>query len=66
MTLQATIPLRSIIENYQEIKGYKIPTLVILEDNKLSIKEHYKKDGFTDYILISNIKEEIKKLDKYI
>ena len=55
-----------VLKKLKEIKGYKIPTLVILEDNKLSIKEHYKKDGFTDYILISNIKEEIKKLDKYI
>ena len=55
-----------VLKKLKEIKGYKIPTLVILEDNKLSIKEHYKKDGFTDYILISNIKDEIKKLDKYI
>ena len=55
-----------VLKSLKEIKGYKTPTVVLLEDNKTSIKEHYIKDGFTDYLLLSNINEEIKKLDKYL
>ena len=55
-----------VLKSLKEIKGYKTPTVVILEDNKTSIKEHYIKDGFTEYLLLSNINEEIKKLDKYL
>ncbi len=55
-----------VFKELKEIKGYKTPTVVLLEDNKISIKEHYIEDGFTDYLLLSNINEEIKKLDKYL
>ena len=55
-----------VLKSLKEIKGYKTPTVVLLEDNKTSIKEHYIKDGFTEYLLLSNINEEIKKLDKYL
>ena len=55
-----------VLKSLKEIKGYKTPTVVLLEDNKTSIKEHYIKDGFTDYLLLSDINEEIKKLDKYL
>ena len=55
-----------ILKSLKEIKGYKTPTVVLLEDNKISIKEHYIEDGFTEYLLLSNINEEIKKLDKYL
>ncbi|MCI5733868.1 MAG: hybrid sensor histidine kinase/response regulator, partial [Tenericutes bacterium] len=55
-----------VLKSLKEIKGYKTPTVVLLEDNKTSIKEHYIKDGFTEYLLLSDINEEIKKLDKYL
>ena len=55
-----------VLKSLKEIKGYKTPTVVLLEDNKISIKEHYIKDGFTEYLLLSDINEEIKKLDKYL
>ena len=58
--------VREYFKELKEIKGYKTPTVVLLEDNKISIKEHYIEDGFTDYLLLSNINEEIKKLDKYL
>ena len=55
-----------VFKELKEIKGYKTPTIVLLEDNKLSIKEQYIKDGFSAYLLLSNINEEVKKLDKYL
>ena len=55
-----------VFKELKEIKGYKTPTVVLLEDNKISIKEHYIEDGFSAYLLLSNINEEIKKLDKYL
>ena len=55
-----------VLKSLKEIKGYKTPTVVLLEDNKTSIKEHYIEDGFNAYLLLSNINEEIKKLDKYL
>ena len=55
-----------VLKSLKEIKGYKTPTVVLLEDNKISIKEHYIKDGFSAYLLLSNINEEVKKLDKYL
>ena len=55
-----------VFKELKEIKGYKTPTVVLLDKSKESIKEHYIKDGFTDYLLLSNINEEIKKLDKYL
>ena len=55
-----------VLKSLKEIKGYKTPTVVLLEDNKTSIKEHYIKDGFTEYLLLSDINKEIKKLDKYL
>ena len=54
-----------VLKSLKEIKGYKTPTVVLLEDNKISIKEHYIEDGFSAYLL-SNINEEVKKLDKYL
>ena len=55
-----------VLKSLKEIKGYKTPTVVLLEDNKISIKEHYIEDGFSAYLLLSNINEEVKKLDKYL
>ena len=63
---QSKFKLYYSIKSLKEIKGYKTPTVVLLEDNKISIKEHYIEDGFSAYLLLSNINEEVKKLDKYL
>lgn len=55
-----------VLKSLKKKRGFKIPTVVLLDKSKESIKEHYIKDGFTDYLLLSNINEEIKKLDKYL
>lgn len=54
------------LQELEKIEGYKIPTVVLLKETKEHIKDHYKEDGFTDYILLSNLDVELKKvIDKY-
>ena len=55
-----------VLKSLKKKRGFKTPTVILLDKSKESIKEHYIKDGFTDYLLLSNINEEIKKLDKYL
>ena len=50
----------------KKIKDFKIPTMIMLNKNKESIKEHYLKEGFTDYILLEKLDTEISKINNYI
>ena len=52
----------------QSIKqGYNIPTVVMLDKDKESIKQHYIEDGFDGYIRESNIEEDFDNMiKKYI
>ena len=48
------------------INGFDIPCIVMLNGNKEKIKDHYIKDGFSDYILNNNLKNEINRIiNKY-
>ena len=60
------------ISGYETLKGLKninkfnTPCIVMLNNNKEQIKEHYIKDGFSDYIMINDLKNELKRIiDKY-
>ena len=49
-----------------EDKKFNIPVIIILNQDKEKIKEQFLKDGFTDYIFASNIKEDLERIiDKY-
>lgn len=50
------------LQELKQIYKFKIPVVVLLDKNKESIKEHYIKDGFTDYILVDNLNSEIDRL----
>lgn len=55
-----------VLKELKEIKNFKIPVIVILDKNKYSIKEHYINDGFSDYILVDNKKEDLERIvNKY-
>lgn len=54
------------LKKLKQIKGFNIPTIILLQKEKESIKEHYLEDGFTDYLLLDSLDKEIKKLDKYL
>ena len=45
-------------------KGFNVPTIVMLNKNKESIKEHYIEDGFSDYLRKENMEEEFDRIIK--
>jgi CheY-like chemotaxis protein len=54
------------LQELQKLKDFDIPVIVMLNESKDSIKEHYIKDGFDDYLLTNNLEEEVKRIiDKY-
>ena len=54
------------LKEMQKINKFNIPVIVMLDSNKVNIKEHYIEDGFEDYILLDNFTEELNRvLNKY-
>lgn len=53
-----------ILNKLKNINGFKTPVIVILNDDTSFIKKHFLEDGFSDYILKSNIKEDIERIFK--
>ena len=45
-------------------ENINIPAIIMLDEGKEHIKNHYIKDGFIDYILKSDIKNEINRIIK--
>lgn len=54
----------NLLEKLKENQKLNIPMVILLDKNKESIKEHYLKDGFNDYILKENLKEELDRIIK--
>lgn len=54
----------NLLEKLKENQKINIPIVILLDKNKESIKEHYLKDGFNDYILKENVKEELDRVIK--
>lgn len=54
------------LKRLKELDNFNIPCIVILNSSKDKIKEHYLKDGFSDYILTDDLRNEIKRIiEKY-
>ena len=54
------------MKGMKKINGFKTPIIVILDEDKEHIKEHYLEDGFKDYILISNLDSDLNRIiEKY-
>ena len=50
----------------KEEKDFNTPVVILLNKDKENIKDHFMKDGFSDYILISDLRNEISRIiDKY-
>ena len=54
------------LKKLQTIKKFKTPVLISIDDDKKFLVSKYIEDGFKDYILKSNLNEEIKKVNKYL
>ena len=54
------------LKRLKEINKFNVPCIVILDSNKENIKKHYIEDGFNDYILTSDLRNELKRIiEKY-
>ena len=54
------------LKELNKIKEFNIPVIVMLKENKEQIKDHYIEDGFKDYLLIKDFKNEINRIiEKY-
>ena len=54
------------LEGMKKIKNFDSPVIIMLKEDKEHIKEHYLDDGFSDYLLISNLENEITRIiEKY-
>jgi len=54
------------LKELKKLDKFNIPVIIMLKDNKVSIKDEYIKDGFKDYILLNNISIELDRIiDKY-
>lgn len=50
----------------KEIKGFNTPVIIMLGEDKENIKDHYLDDGFSDYILLDNLENELDRIiEKY-
>ncbi len=54
------------LKKLKEISKFNVPCIVVLDSNKENIKKHYLDDGFSDYILTSDLRNELKRImEKY-
>lgn len=54
----------NLLQQLKEIKKFKIPVVILLDENKEAIKEHYLEDGFSDYILKKDFNNELDRITK--
>ena len=56
----------SCLKGMQKIDNFNIPMIVMLGSDKDKIKKHYLEDGFSDYLLLDDIDNELNKIiNKY-
>ena len=53
-----------ILKELKKDKKFKIPVIIILDKDMEMIKDHFKEDGFKDYILKENLKSDIERVLK--
>lgn len=54
------------LKEMQKLNKFNIPIIIMLNNDKIEIKEHYLNDGFKDYILLDSMSSEIDRIiNKY-
>ena len=54
----------NLLQQLKENKKFNIPVVILLDENKEAIKEHYVEDGFSDYILKKELNKELDRVIK--
>ncbi len=52
------------LQSLKRLSKFNIPCIILLSEDKVNIKEQYLKDGFKDYILISDLQDEVNRIIK--
>ena len=54
------------LNSMKKINGFKIPVIIMLNNDKKQLKNHFLKDGFSDYLLTDNLNSEFERIiNKY-
>ena len=54
------------LKGMQELDDFNMPVIVMLNEDKEHIKEHYLSHGFSDYIILDNLDNELDRIiEKY-
>ena len=57
----------NLLQQLKELKKFKTPVVILLDNSKDAIKEHYLEDGFSDYILKKDLNKELDRVvNKFI
>lgn len=52
------------LQSLKKLNNFNIPCIILLSEDKVNIKEHYLNDGFKDYILMSDLQDEVNRIIK--
>ena len=52
------------LQSLKRLNKFNIPCIILLSEDKVNIKEHYLNDGFKDYILMSDLQDEVNRIIK--
>ncbi|MGN1378909.1 MAG: ATP-binding protein [Bacilli bacterium] len=56
----------STLKEMQKIKGFNIPSIIMLDEDKKQLIKHFLEDGFNDYIINEDIENGLNKIiEKY-
>ena len=54
------------LKGMQKLNNFKTPVIIMLNEDKDHIKDHYLDDGFSDYLLLDNLESELDRIiEKY-
>lgn len=54
------------LKGMQEVKNFSSPVIIMINDDKEKITKHYLEDGFSDYVLLNNLDQDLDRIiDKY-
>ena len=54
------------LQELNKLNDFNIPTIIMLKKDKENIKEHFVNDGFSDYLLLDNLDNELNRImEKY-
>lgn len=54
----------STLKEMQKINNFKVPSIIMLDENKKYLSKHYIEDGFSDYLINEDVENYLNKIIK--